>query len=73
MIESHLVVSGIFAKTFNIYLGLLQLIQLPNCNTNVFDKTCSSSYPITTRLSDFSSWRGSLANNSAGLWMLVRN
>lgn len=71
IISNWNIVSGIFAATFNIYLGIIEIQTMPSCGGTAFNVACSDSYPITSRLSDFSNWRGANKDSSAGLWSLV--
>lgn len=68
--------SDLYQSTFNITLGLRNLTVSPaDCPTTAADATrwnvgCSDSYTITSRLNDFSNWRGSLAGDTNAYWSL---
>ncbi|KAG4305448.1 hypothetical protein PORY_001004 [Pneumocystis oryctolagi] len=68
-------VSAIYEKTFNISLGLLNITVMDRVcpvreNSNILWNTnCSSSYNISDRLRQFSTWRSKLSDNIA-LWSL---
>ena len=64
------IVSAIYEDSFNVYLGLIEIVMFPDCGTPTFNQQCSGSYTISNRLSDFSQWRGT-KDKSAGLWHLV--
>lgn len=64
--------SAVYAKTFNIALGLIKVDIRTSCDSNpAWNRVCSDDYRINNRLSDFSSWRGSNSNDGAGLWHLM--
>lgn len=42
----------------------------PQSNAS-WNQGCSSSYTISSRLSDFSQWRATLGDDGAGLWHLM--
>ncbi|KAM3586924.1 hypothetical protein VKS41_001973 [Umbelopsis sp. WA50703] len=69
--------SAVYERTFNISLGLINITVMDlNCPSTpssavAWNRDCSTSYPISNRLSDFSKWRGSLGNDGAGLWHLM--
>jgi hypothetical protein len=73
VIDNWNTASRVFEETFNIYLGLYQIVDLPNCGDTDFNLDCSDSYTISRRLNDFSRWRGTTQDNSAGLWHLMSN
>ena len=74
-------VSAIYERTYNIYIGLLEITPLPTCETDLskatkFNRECSSSYTINQRLNDFSFWRGDASGmklSDAGLFHLMSN
>ncbi|KAI8982146.1 Metallo-peptidase family M12B Reprolysin-like-domain-containing protein [Mycotypha africana] len=72
-------VSSVYSSTFNVAIGLINItIMDSSCPANPpsatnWNQACSNSYPITTRLSDFSRWRGSIGDDGAGLWHLMTN
>ncbi|KAF8252160.1 hypothetical protein K440DRAFT_594442 [Wilcoxina mikolae CBS 423.85] len=69
--------SDLYEKTFNITLGLAQLvISKANCpgtapDTSKWNVPCSSSTTIENRLNLFSQWRGQRSNDSLALWTLL--
>lgn len=72
-------VSTVYSSTFNVAIGLINITIMdsacpssPSASTR-WNQECSASYPISSRLSDFSSWRGSIGDDGAGLWHLVTN
>eukprot|EP00158_Paraphelidium_tribonemae_P008040 Partr_v1_DN28444_c0_g1_i7_m42169 putative Disintegrin len=72
------VVSEIYERTYNIFIGLLDMVPMDVCTTDLskltsFNRACSSGYTITNRLSDFSKWRGTELDDGAGLWHLMSN
>lgn len=71
MLQNMNIVSGIYEKFFNIGIGVITLKIYPTCSTTdaAWNRDCSSSYDITTRLSDFSAWRKTQSAD-AGLWHL---
>lgn len=72
-------VSSVYSNTFNVGLGLINITIMdsncpttPNTATN-WNQACSTAYSISTRLSDFSQWRGRIGDDGAGLWHLMTN
>ncbi|CDH56326.1 zinc metalloprotease [Lichtheimia corymbifera JMRC:FSU:9682] len=69
--------SAVYERTFNIQLGLINItIMDENCPSTPqsnasWNQGCSSSYTISSRLSDFSQWRATLGDDGAGLWHLM--
>lgn len=70
-------VSSVYTSTFNVGLGLINITLMdamcppaPVASTN-WNQACSTSYSISSRLSDFSRWRGNIGNDGAGLWHLM--
>lgn len=70
-------VSSVYSSTFNVAIGLINITLMdstcpttPVSSTN-WNQACSTSYPISGRLSDFSVWRGKLGDDGAGLWHLM--
>ncbi|KAI8099578.1 Metallo-peptidase family M12-domain-containing protein [Halteromyces radiatus] len=70
--------SAVYERQLNIGLGLINITIMNSvCPTSVdsnnpWNRDCSDSYSISTRLSDFSQWRGNIADQ-AGLWHLMTN
>jgi len=68
--------SDLYVSTFNITLGLRNLTISPaECPATAADATkwnigCSDAYTITSRLNDFSAWRGNLAGDTNAHWSL---
>ncbi|KAK5944531.1 hypothetical protein PMZ80_003813 [Knufia obscura] len=68
--------SDLYQSTFNITLGLRNLTVSPaECPATPAEATkwnvgCSDAYTITSRLNDFSTWRGSLAGDTNAYWSL---
>ncbi|KAF9979991.1 hypothetical protein BGZ75_009004 [Mortierella antarctica] len=71
--------SGIYESTFNVALGIVSLqIESMNCPQDpvpgkLWNQACSTNYTISSRLSDFSFWRGqgSRSKDGVGLWHLM--
>ena len=66
--------SKIFENTFNVVLGLIKIQLYDTCDTSAtkdWNRVCTDDYDINRRLNDFSKWRGTHANDGAGLWHLV--
>lgn len=69
--------SDLYEKTFNITLGLSQLvISKQNCPGTPTDAAkwnvaCSSNVTIENRLNLFSEWRGQRSNDTLALWTLL--
>ncbi|KAJ1771871.1 hypothetical protein IW140_003930 [Coemansia sp. RSA 1813] len=71
--------SSVYERQLNVALGLISLeIEELTCPTAVnsskaWNRGCSESYKIDSRLSDFSSWRGGRGDDGCGLWHLMTN
>ncbi|CAO3599534.1 unnamed protein product [Absidia cylindrospora] len=71
--------SAVYERQLNIGLGLINItIMTSTCpssvdSNNAWNRDCSDSYSMTTRLSDFSRWRGNIGDDGAGLWHLMTN
>ncbi|KAJ2201328.1 hypothetical protein GGH14_002051 [Coemansia sp. RSA 370] len=71
--------SAVYERQLNVALGLIELqIEELTCPTTAASDTawnrgCSDSYNIGTRLSDFSVWRAAKGNDGCGLWHLMTN
>ncbi|CAO3591310.1 unnamed protein product [Absidia cylindrospora] len=71
--------SALYEKQLNIGLGLINItIMNSTCPTtidrnNPWNRGCSDNYVMSTRLSDFSRWRGNIGKDGAGLWHLMTN
>ncbi|CAJ0646015.1 1515_t:CDS:10 [Entrophospora sp. SA101] len=70
--------SAVYERTFNVTLGLIKIdIRDAACPATpdsavLWNRDCSDSYSINTRLSDFSLWRGKLTNDTdTALWHLM--
>ncbi|KAL0078490.1 Metallo-peptidase family M12-domain-containing protein [Phycomyces blakesleeanus] len=69
--------SAAYERSFNVSLGLITItIMSETCPTTVaanatWNRPCSDSYTISSRLSDFSLWRSKIGNDGAGLWHLM--
>ncbi|KAI8141972.1 Metallo-peptidase family M12-domain-containing protein [Fennellomyces sp. T-0311] len=69
--------SGVYDKTFNIQLGLINItIKDETCpsspsSSERWNQDCSTSYTISSRLSDFSQWRAQHSGDGASLWHLM--
>ncbi|KAJ1339766.1 hypothetical protein BSLG_005672 [Batrachochytrium salamandrivorans] len=69
--------SKIYESTFNVRLAVVKVSLQQSCTpTNpqmIWNQDCTSGYTITTRLSDFSNWRGNIESNGdgIGLWHLM--
>ncbi|OAJ41886.1 hypothetical protein, variant 1 [Batrachochytrium dendrobatidis JEL423] len=69
--------SKIYESTFNVQLAVVKVSLQQSCTpTNpqmIWNQDCTSGYTITTRLSDFSNWRGNIEGNGdgIGLWHLM--
>eukprot|EP00732_Lithocolla_globosa_P002010 Lithocolla_globosa_v1_NODE_1177_length_2808_cov_7.547766.p1 type:complete len:728 gc:universal NODE_1177_length_2808_cov_7.547766:549-2732(+) len=72
IIETFQAVSVVYEETFNIAIGLIEVIENTDCSGSSvpYAQSCSSNYDIFRRLSDFSEWRGS-HDSDAGLWHLM--
>ncbi|KAI7895890.1 Metallo-peptidase family M12B Reprolysin-like-domain-containing protein [Mucor mucedo] len=72
-------VSSVYSSSFNVALGLINITIMDSaCPTTpstatAWNQQCSTAYSITSRLSDFSKWRGSIGDDGAGLWHLMTN
>ncbi|KAI9323718.1 Metallo-peptidase family M12-domain-containing protein [Dichotomocladium elegans] len=70
-------VSALYERSFNIQLGLINItIMEGSCPatpspSTAWNRDCSTSYGIESRLSDFSQWRGTFSSDGAGLWHLL--
>jgi hypothetical protein len=72
-------VSSVYSSSFNVALGLINITLMdstcpttPAASTN-WNQACSTGYSISSRLSDFSRWRGNIGADGAGLWHLMTN
>ncbi|KAI7899377.1 Metallo-peptidase family M12B Reprolysin-like-domain-containing protein [Cokeromyces recurvatus] len=72
-------VSSVYGNTFNVNIGLINITLMdttcpstPVSSVN-WNQACSTRYSISSRLSDFSKWRGSIGDDGAGLWHLMTN
>jgi hypothetical protein len=72
-------VSSVYSSSFNVGIGLLNITLMDSmcpgtavAATN-WNQECTTSYSISSRLSDFSQWRGRIGNDGAGLWHLMTN
>ncbi|KAI9099383.1 Metallo-peptidase family M12-domain-containing protein [Phlyctochytrium arcticum] len=67
--------SSLYENTFNISLGLINVMLQETCTPNdpllKWNRECSDSYSINSRLSDFSEWRAKKEADEAGLWHLM--
>ena len=66
--------SKIYEQAFNVQLAVVKVDIHDSCDqsgTQPWNQPCSSSYKISTRLSDFSQWRGQFSNDGLGLWHLM--
>ncbi|CAO3624212.1 unnamed protein product [Cunninghamella echinulata] len=76
-------VSAVYENSFNIQLGLVNITIMDEIcpdtstsNTNDMPKwnqKCSQDYSLENRLSDFSQWRGYMADDGIALWHLITN
>lgn len=73
ILDNWNIASAIFEQSFNVQLGLIEIITMPTCGGASFNQAFSNGYTIKNRLSDFSKWRGESKNASAGLWHLMSN
>ncbi|PVU99667.1 hypothetical protein BB560_005470 [Smittium megazygosporum] len=71
--------SAVYERQINVALGLIYMdIVDGGCPTSIdpkraWNRVCSTDYPISSILSDFSSWRGQRSDDGAGLWHLMTN
>ncbi|KAI9485216.1 MAG: Metallo-peptidase family M12B Reprolysin-like-domain-containing protein [Benjaminiella poitrasii] len=72
-------VSSVYGSSFNVNIGLVNITLMdatcpssPSSSVN-WNQACSTGYSISSRLSDFSRWRGTLGDDGAGLWHLMTN
>ncbi|KAI8079512.1 Metallo-peptidase family M12-domain-containing protein [Gilbertella persicaria] len=72
-------VSNVYGSTFNVNIGLINITIMdstcpstPVSSVN-WNQACSTGYSISSRLSDFSRWRGNIGDDGAGLWHLMTN
>ncbi|KAJ2611769.1 hypothetical protein EV177_003329 [Coemansia sp. RSA 1804] len=71
--------SSVYERQLNVALGLIALeIEELTCpsdinGTKAWNRGCSESYKIDSRLSDFSAWRGGRGDDGCGLWHLMTN
>ncbi|RKP34670.1 Metallo-peptidase family M12-domain-containing protein, partial [Dimargaris cristalligena] len=69
--------SAVYERQFNIMLGVIDIqLQDSGCPSTpdakaLWNQACSQDYPIDSRLSDFSQWRGAKGKDNAGLWHLM--
>ncbi|KAI8379013.1 Metallo-peptidase family M12-domain-containing protein [Blakeslea trispora] len=72
-------VSSVYDSAFNVAIGLINITIMDStcpstpASSTGWNQACSTSYSISTRLSDFSRWRGNIGNDGAGLWHLMTN
>ena len=72
-------VSGLYTSSFNVGIGLINITVMDaTCPSSpvsgqAWNQECSTSYSISSRLSDFSQWRGRIGDDGAGLWHLMTN
>ena len=71
VLQTFDIVTQLYKNDFNVLLGIIELVSMETCGSQPFNVACSSSYTINSRLSDFSKWRGSSKDTSAGLWHVV--
>ncbi|KAJ2707290.1 hypothetical protein H4R19_004917 [Coemansia spiralis] len=71
--------SAAYERQLNVALGLIELqIEELTCPSSInsakaWNRGCSASYGIDSRLSDFSVWRAAKGADGAGLWHLMTN
>jgi hypothetical protein len=77
-------VNGVYA-VMNINIGILQIRTVASYDegpgtgltgasqTGNWNRPCDPSYPILSRLNDFSFWRGTIDDNTTGIWHLMSN
>lgn len=68
--------SSVYGSTFKVSLGIISVEIQQTCasasESNLkWNSACRDSYPISQRLSDFSAWRGTIADDQAGLYHLM--
>ncbi|KAH6592836.1 hypothetical protein BASA50_007886 [Batrachochytrium salamandrivorans] len=69
--------SKVYESSFNIQLAVVKVNLQQSCTPSdpkmVWNQDCTNGYTITTRLSDFSNWRGNVEGNgdNIGLWHLM--
>ncbi|KAI8826643.1 Metallo-peptidase family M12-domain-containing protein [Fimicolochytrium jonesii] len=77
ILENWNTASGVYERSFNINLGVIQVFLQDACTPTdpvlKWNRECSDSYSINQRLSDFSAWRGQKEKDDAGLWHLMTN
>lgn len=65
-------VSQVYESAFNVQIGVAKVFFKEACTPTSaetpWNRECSQSYTIATRLSDFSMWRGAQTTDSNGLW-----
>jgi hypothetical protein len=59
-----------YQSTFNVGIGIVRTVILMECGTETWNRECDTSFPIASRLSEFSKWRGSQQTDE-GLWHLL--
>jgi hypothetical protein len=62
--------SQLYETSFNVQLGIIQVVLRSVCGGEAWNRACSDNYQINQRLDDFSQWRGT-QNADAGLWELM--